>query len=44
MKNPTKSPGKSDSSFTDDVARFYEATLVPLIFEPYAEDLAARAV
>lgn len=44
MKNPTKSPGTSDSSFTDDVARFYEATLVPLIFEPYAEDLAARAV
>jgi len=42
--NPTKSPGTSDSSFTDDVARFYEATLVPLIFEPYAEDLAARAV
>ena len=32
----------SDSSFTDDVARFYEATLVPLIFELYAEDLAAR--
>lgn len=33
----------SDSSFTDDVARFYESTLVPLIFEPYAEDLASRA-
>jgi len=33
----------SDSSFTDDVARFYEATLVPLIFNPYAADLAARA-
>ena len=33
----------SDSSFTDDVARFYESTLVPLIFEPYAADLAARA-
>ncbi|MCP3920293.1 MAG: methyltransferase domain-containing protein [bacterium] len=32
----------SDSSFTDDVARFYESTLVPLIFEPYADDLAAR--
>ncbi len=44
MKNPTKSTGTSDSLFTDDVARFYEATLVPLIFEPYAEDLAARAV
>lgn len=33
---------RSDSSFTDDVARLYESTLVPLIFEPYAEDLAAR--
>jgi len=32
----------SDSSFTDGVAKFYESTLVPLIFEPYAEDLAAR--
>jgi ubiquinone/menaquinone biosynthesis C-methylase UbiE len=32
----------SDSAFTDDVARFYESTLVPLIFEPYARDLAAR--
>lgn len=32
----------SDSSFTDDVARFYESTLVPLIFERYAEDLASR--
>jgi len=38
----TKPP--SDSKFTDDVARFYESTLVPLIFEPYAEDLAARAL
>jgi SAM-dependent methyltransferase len=34
---------KSDSSFTSDVAGFYESTLVPLIFQPYAEDLAARA-
>jgi len=32
-----------DSSFTDDVAKFYESTLVPLIFEPYARDLARRA-
>ena len=31
MAKPT-----SDSSFTDDVATFYEATLVPLIFEPAA--------
>lgn len=42
MKNPTRNKPLSDSSFTDDVARFYESTLVPLIFEPYAEDLAAR--
>ncbi|MGI9263490.1 MAG: class I SAM-dependent methyltransferase [Gammaproteobacteria bacterium] len=34
---------KSDSSFTTDVARFYESSLVPLIFQPYAADLAARA-
>ncbi len=34
-------PG-SDSSFSADVATFYESTLVPLIFEPYADDLAAR--
>jgi len=32
----------SDSSFTADVAAFYESTLVPLIFLPYADDLAAR--
>jgi len=33
---------ESDSSFTGDVARFYESTLVPLIFAGYAEDLARR--
>ncbi len=33
----------SDSSFNEDVAAFYESTLVPLIFENYADDLAARA-
>jgi ubiquinone/menaquinone biosynthesis C-methylase UbiE len=43
LKTPIKSKQQSDSSFTDDVAKLYEATLVPLIFEPYAEDLAARA-
>ncbi|MFT7487483.1 MAG: ubiquinone/menaquinone biosynthesis C-methylase UbiE [Candidatus Paceibacteria bacterium] len=32
-----------DSAFTQNVAQFYEASLVPLIFEPYAEDLAERA-
>lgn len=36
----TKPP--SDTSFTDDVARFYESTLVPLVFEGYAVDLATR--
>ena len=38
MSKPT-----SDRSFTDDVATIYESTLVPLIFKPYADDLAARA-
>jgi ubiquinone/menaquinone biosynthesis C-methylase UbiE len=33
-----------DSSFTDDVATFYDSTLVPLIFEPYANDLATRTL
>lgn len=33
---------KSDTSFTADVAEFYESTLVPLIFQPYARDLAER--
>ena len=33
-----------DSSFTDDVAAFYDSTLVPLIFESYADDLATRAL
>ncbi len=32
----------SDGSFTNDVAAFYESMLVPLIFEPYADDLAER--
>jgi ubiquinone/menaquinone biosynthesis C-methylase UbiE len=43
VKKPSGSKQTSDSLFTDDVAKFYEATLVPLIFESYAEDLAARA-
>jgi ubiquinone/menaquinone biosynthesis C-methylase UbiE len=34
---------KSDSAFSEDVAAFYESKLVPLIFEPYASDLAERA-
>lgn len=32
----------SDSEFTGSVPEFYERFLVPLIFEPYAEDLANR--
>lgn len=28
--------------FTDDVAKSYDSTMVPLFFEPYARDLAAR--
>ena len=31
-----------DTAFTGSVARFYERYLVPLIFEPYAVDLARR--
>ncbi|MBK0393841.1 class I SAM-dependent methyltransferase [Ramlibacter algicola] len=31
-----------DTAFTGSVAAFYERYLVPLIFEPYAVDLAAR--
>lgn len=38
----TVSQPTSDASFTADVATFYESTLVPLIFQPYAHDLAAR--
>lgn len=34
---------KIDTSFTADVAQFYDSTLVPLIFRPYANDLAGRA-
>ena len=35
-------PIPQDSSFTAAVAEFYESTLVPLIFAPYATDLARR--
>jgi ubiquinone/menaquinone biosynthesis C-methylase UbiE len=43
MKKADANKILSDSSFTDDLAPFYESTLVPLIFESYAEDLASRA-
>lgn len=42
MDPPINNTVQSDRSFTDDVAKFYEAILVPLIFLPYAADLAAR--
>ncbi len=38
MTTPT-----SDSSFTEDVAAFYDSTPAPLIFERYADDHANRA-
>ena len=33
----------SDASFAGSVPRIYETLLVPLLFEPYARDLAGRA-
>lgn len=33
----------SDRAFSDDVASLYQSTLVPLVFEPYANDIASRA-
>lgn len=33
---------RSDTAFTGSVAGFYERYMVPLIFEPYAADLARR--
>ncbi len=35
---------KSDHLFSDSISRIYEQHLVPLIFEPYATDLATRLV
>ena len=32
----------SDKTFAGSIPEFYERYLVPLIFEPYASDLAAR--
>jgi ubiquinone/menaquinone biosynthesis C-methylase UbiE len=31
-----------DNLFTDDVAKVYDSVLVPLLFEPYARDVAER--
>ncbi len=41
--DPIMTKPLSDSSFTTDVAKLYESALVPLIFRPYARDLAERA-
>jgi len=35
---------QSDKIFGGSIAKFYEEYIVPLIFEPYAEDLARRLV
>jgi len=35
-------PGKPDAVFAQAIAQLYEQHLVPLIFEPYAADLATR--
>ena len=37
-------PKHPENSFTDAVAKVYDSVLVPLLFEPYARDLAARVV
>ena len=36
-------PGDSDRSFAGSIPHLYDTLLVPLIFTPYARDLAARA-
>jgi ubiquinone/menaquinone biosynthesis C-methylase UbiE len=36
-------PPNRDAAFTGDIPRFYDTTLVPLIFEDYARELARRA-
>jgi SAM-dependent methyltransferase len=41
MDEAMNGPG-SDSVFTGSIAELYESHLVPLIFEPYASDLASR--
>ena len=43
MSNSKPAKPLVDTAFTAEVARFYESTLVPLIFETYAHDLAIRA-
>jgi SAM-dependent methyltransferase len=35
-------PANTDTAFTGSVAQLYESHLVPLIFEPYAVDMAKR--
>lgn len=38
------SSSENDKAFTGSVPKFYETYLVPMIFEPYAADLAQRVV
>jgi len=42
VKADAVSDPDSDKVFTGSIPKFYETHLVPLIFEPYAEDLAKR--
>src|SRR5678815_2799223 len=39
---PAMAPPDIDKVFTGSIPKLYETYLVPLIFEPYAADLAAR--
>jgi ubiquinone/menaquinone biosynthesis C-methylase UbiE len=39
---PASDAGAGDKVFTGAIAQFYETYLVPLIFQPYADDLATR--
>jgi ubiquinone/menaquinone biosynthesis C-methylase UbiE len=41
MEHAMSSP-QSDKNFGGSIAKFYDEYIVPLIFEPYAEDLARR--
>jgi SAM-dependent methyltransferase len=44
LNEPIEGKQTGDSLFTGGVASFYESTLVPLIFESYADDMAARTL
>jgi ubiquinone/menaquinone biosynthesis C-methylase UbiE len=42
MTTTTRSSGRDAAAFTGSVAELYDSVLVPMIFEPYAADLASR--